>query len=362
MGRFRQLRRALRGSVGHPAAFQARDGFGATLIPLLEGVIRGDRVRDRDIYDMVAAEDGDFDRRQAIAEKYAKPLIVPGGRGGKATAVVSMRGVALYDVEYQPLAFSTQRLEQTVSALTQDPEIGAIILDVDSPGGLVTGVPEAADAIFRARQTKKVGAIVNPLAASAAYWLASQASEIVAVPSGYVGSIGVFMLHADCSGLMEEVGVAWTFIHAGENKVEGNSFEPLSESARAFFQSEVDTVYRNFLSAVARGRDVTSAKVEAEFGQGRTFMAEKAKRLGMVDRLATPSAALARFGVVQPGTDTRRAENVFDDDPEAVADDPEPTEVVADEDGDSHLETEEAVRQPAPNLTRQRRLAILRNS
>lgn len=307
MGKMRQFRRALRSAVGRPLAYQINDGYGAALAGTLERVIRGERVHDAEIKDMFAVDD-DGPTPENIAA-YAGPAIIPGGNGAKATAMVSVRGVALYDLEFQPYCFSTLLLAQTMNALANDPEIGTIVLDIDSPGGVVTGTPEAADAIFAARKRKKVVALVNPLAASAAYWLASQAEEIIAVPSADIGSIGVFMMHTDCSKMMGDMGVKPTYIFAGKYKVEGNPYEPLTEEAKAYLQSEVDSIYAAFLKAVARGRGISVEEVEAKFGQGRTMLAPVAKRVGMIDDVATIQVALSRFGVMgMPAHSRRRGE------------------------------------------------------
>lgn len=297
----RPFRRALRGLIGQVLGYQVKDGFGATLVPLFERVIRGERVRDEELVDAMGSPESASPgaELQAQAAALGPLLFPPVARGRKSTALVSMRGTALYDLEVQPFAFSTLLLAQSINALAQNEEVGTIVLDIDSPGGVITGVPEAADAIWAARKHgKHVVALVNPLAASAAYWLASQADEIVAVPSGEVGAIGVFILHADCSHMMEEMGVKHTFIFAGEHKTEGNPLEPLSPDAQEHMQSQVDLIYRGFIKAVARGRGVTGAKVEKFFGQGRTYLATEALRRGLVDRISTIDGAFASFGVV----------------------------------------------------------------
>lgn len=297
----RDFRRALRASVGRVCAFQIHDGCGAALVPLLTSVIRGERVHDDDIREAMGGNS------EAHVAPEAGPTIIPGSRPGRATALLSVRGIALYDVEYQPLAFSTLLLSQTIGQLAGDPEISRIVLDFDTPGGQVTGTPEAADAIFAARQNgTKVTALINPLAASAGYWLASQASEIISIPSGDAGSVGVFLAHMNCAGLMEQMGVEPSFIFAGKYKVEGNAFEQLSADAREFYQGEVDSIYRDFLKAVARGRGRSVQEVEENFGQGRTFMAPVAKRAGMIDKVQPVDTALANLGINNAPTQSRR--------------------------------------------------------
>ena len=161
------------------------------------------RADDRDVRAAFEVDEIEVEMEARIGE----PQIIPGPRGGKATALVYARGTAMYDFEFQPYVFSTALLAQRVNALANDPAVGMIVLDVDSPGGVVTGTPEAADAIYAAAKRKKVVALVNPLCASAGYWLASQASEIIAVPSADIGSIGVYQLHWDDSQFWADRGM-----------------------------------------------------------------------------------------------------------------------------------------------------------
>jgi signal peptide peptidase SppA len=235
----------------------------------------------------------------SLLPKSAASTFMPAGRGGYtqngSVAVVSCHGVALYSDEFQPYCFSTRQLAQVVNRLAADNSVSTIILDIDSPGGAVTGTKEAGDAVFAARSKKSVIALVNPLAASAAYWIASQATTIIAVPSADVGSIGVFMLHVDLSQALKAAGVKPTYIFAGRYKVEGNAYQPLADSAKAYLQAEVDDVYSDFVGVVARGRRTAMATVKTQFGQGRTMSANAAKLAGMVDRIEAPDAAVSRI-------------------------------------------------------------------
>lgn len=216
------------------------------------------------------------------------PLVAGGGRG---VAVVSMHGVALYDLDWQPYCFSTRKLAATLAELADSQQIGAILLDIDTPGGHVTGTQEAADAVWNARKKKPVIGIVNALCASAGYWIGSQCTKLIGVPSADVGSIGVFMCHYDYSDAFAKAGIRPTFIFAGPHKTEGNAVEPLGAEAKAWFQSGVDQTYRDFISAVARGRQSYLPAVEANFGGGRCLPARSALRVGMIDEIALPSQA-----------------------------------------------------------------------
>ena len=190
---------------------------------------------------------------------------------------------------------SAETLGRALRTAVNDEEVSAILLDISSPGGTVDGVPELATEIFNARKVKPVVAIANAMAASAAYWLGSQADQLVVTPSGQVGSIGVFMLFEDWSEHLAKEGIKYEPISAGDNKLEGAFFAPMSEETRAHFQASVDTVYADFLKAVARGRNTTVADVKKNFGSGRVFDATDALARGMVDRVETFDQTVARL-------------------------------------------------------------------
>lgn len=176
------------------------------------------------------------------------------------------------------------------------PDVGSILLEVDSPGGTVNGVAELADKIFKARdQGKKIVAIANTMAASAAYWIASAAHEVVSAPTGMTGSIGVYAVHVDDSGMDEQMGIKRTVVKAGKFKAEGLT-GPLSEEATAALQQQVDDVYAMFTNAVAKHRGVSASDVRNGFGEGRALLAERAKDAGLVDRIDTIEETIARMG------------------------------------------------------------------
>ena len=182
---------------------------------------------------------------------------------------------------------STQQFGRALQDALADETVSQILIDVDSPGGSVYGVQELGDQIQAARKTKPVVASVNSLAASAGYWLASQAGEIYVTPGGEAGSIGVWMAHEDWSAAMAEAGVKVTLISAGKHKVEGNPYEPLGDDAKAFLQSRTNDYYQAFTKAVAKGRGVGIDAVRNGMGQGRVLGAEAAMAEKMVDGIAT---------------------------------------------------------------------------
>ena len=224
-------------------------------------------------------------RRQAAARERNQPqegiAVVP------VTGVISPR---VHDVE----GFSTgggmsaEGFAAAMRQLAADPNIKGVVLDVDSPGGNVAGVPEAVSAIRDVQAAgKPVSAVAHHWAASAAYWLASAADELVVTPSGEVGSIGVYVYHEDISKRLEMLGVTPTLIKAGPNKAEGHPAFPFGEDAAAHVQTRVDDYYRMFVRDVAKGRKVPVSTVRDSFGGGRMVGADEAVRLGMADRVGS---------------------------------------------------------------------------
>ena len=192
-------------------------------------------------------------------------------------------------------ATSAETFGQQFSALVNDPEVNAIVLDVNSPGGQVAGVEELSSRIYAARGSKPIVAVANHLMASAAYYIGTAADEVVVTPSGEVGSIGVFSIHSDMSKALEQEGVKVTLISAGKYKVAGNPYEPLSEEAFAAEQSRVNDYYAAFVKSVARNRGVKVSAVKGGFGEGRVVGAQAAVDEGMADRVGTLDETIVRL-------------------------------------------------------------------
>jgi capsid assembly protease len=184
-----------------------------------------------------------------------------------------------------PGGLESFRAELTSAAGNSD--IKAIVMDVDSPGGLVDQVPETAALVREVRKTKPVVSIANPLAASAGYWLASQATQLVVSSSGEAGSIGVYNVHRDLSAALEQRGIKPTVVSAGKYKVEASPFEPLNSEARAAVQDTVNDYYEMFIKDVARGRGASQQAVRNGYGEGRVLTSQRALKAGLVDAVQT---------------------------------------------------------------------------
>lgn len=282
-----RLRHVLR-ALNSPWAITP-DGF-ETVCAIIDRRAAGIRLSDDEIRAIVDDSRAEFEAKHEAAT-FGKTA-----QADASVAVISLYGTILprpvTDISGGGGAPLTRFMDMFQQA-DADPNVRHILLDIDSPGGSAAMVAEAATMI-RSAQTPTT-AIANTMAASAAYWLASQADELVVSPSGFVGSVGVFARHVDESVALANEGIKVTLVSAGDHKTEGNPYEPLSDDARAYIQAQVDEVYAAFVEAVAAGRNVSTDEVEAGFGQGRMFSAQAAVANGMADSVATFGETVQRL-------------------------------------------------------------------
>lgn len=215
-----------------------------------------------------------------------------------SVAVIPIRGVIAHRMgmmDQSSGGTSCEGIGAMIDVVAADPNTPTILYDFDTPGGTVTGLQETAAKMFALRGIKKQIAMVQGMACSAGYWLASQCDEIVCIPSGTTGSIGVLYPHKDLSAALEKEGIKITLLTAGKYKAADNPFVPLADEERAVLQARVDEAYGQFVKDVARGRGVTPAAVRGGYGEGRALGAKDAKAAGMIDRIATMDDTLARL-------------------------------------------------------------------
>lgn len=189
---------------------------------------------------------------------------------------------------------SYEAIKHQLATAAADPKVDSVILDIESPGGEAVGAFEAADAVRALAAKKPVTAVVNGMAASAAYAIASGATRIVATPTGVAGSIGVVLLHGDFSRMLDKQGITPTLIFAGAHKVDGNPFEPLTEAVHADLQAEVNAFYDLFVATVAQGRRGMSPKSIRDT-EARTFIGAEAVKVGLADDVGTFESVLAEL-------------------------------------------------------------------
>ena len=240
---------------------------------------------------MVAATKSFFDNTPDLPEHPNSPcLSVEDGVGVVAITGPMLRNPDLFDRIILG-ACNTGELINAVAEAAARPDIEAIFLDIDSPGGSVNGTPELAQAVADASKTKYVYAFSAGQMCSAAYWVASQADAIYATPSARIGSIGVILPVVDSSAAFEQAGLKVEVFAAGKFKSAGTPGTSLTDDQREWLQSEVEETAADFHAAVlARGR-----KIPDEAMEGQTFSARKAMRFNLAGMVASRAEALSRL-------------------------------------------------------------------
>lgn len=180
-------------------------------------------------------------------------------------------------------------LRQSFLTAIEDPEVQAIVLDIDSPGGEVSGCFDLVDTIYAARGAKPIHAILSESAYSAAYALASAADRITVPRTGGTGSIGVICMHVDFSQALTSAGFRVTFIQYGDRKADGHPEIPLSKEALTRFQQDINTMGELFVETVARNRNIAASKVRDT--EAATYLGSAGVELGLADQVAAPDAA-----------------------------------------------------------------------
>lgn len=171
----------------------------------------------------------------------------------------------------------------------QDHGVRALIFEINSPGGSVLPSKEVADCI-KSLRTPTV-AWVRDLAASGGYWIASACNRIVADSASGVGSIGVISIHLEFSELMKKYGVGYEGFKTGEFKDMGVPFRKSTQKERQSIQDHIGQIHKMFVESVAENRGLDPKKVAA-IADGRLFLGDEGKKLGLVDKLGGRAEAV----------------------------------------------------------------------
>jgi capsid assembly protease len=253
-----------------------------------------------------------FDGADAPAE------IMPGGWAEPDRGYQVVAGVAVIDVfgtlvqrqmGLRPVSGMTgyNAVRANLFAALDDPAVRAVALDIDSPGGDVAGLFDLTDAIYAARGSKPIRAILDESAASAAYAIAAACDRVTVPRTGYAGSVGVIVLHVDLSQLLAAEGVTVTVLQYGARKAYGQPAIPLSDPARATLQADVDRVGELFVATIARYRRIAPQRVRAQ--EAAVFRGRAGVDAGLADQVASPAEAFAQLArmVGKPASPLRSA-------------------------------------------------------
>ncbi|MGH7355799.1 MAG: signal peptide peptidase SppA [Candidatus Rokuibacteriota bacterium] len=199
-------------------------------------------------------------------------------------------------LELEGIIVDADELVRELKAHRDNPLVRAVVIRINSPGGIVGPTQELHQAIVKMRQAgKPVVASLAGVAASGGYYVAVAADQIYANPGTLTGSIGVIMQTANLEQLMKKVGVDFVVVKSGDYKDIGSFARPMTAEERRVLQALLDDVHGQFIGAVAEGRRLDRARV-AQFADGRIFSGAQAKALGMVDALGGLEEAVAAAG------------------------------------------------------------------
>ncbi len=225
------------------------------------------------------------------------------GEGEARIAVVPVSGLIFSGSGTGLGGGTAEWVVDALEAAIEDESVKAVILEVDSPGGTITGSDLIHRQVELTREAGvKVVAFFRNIAASGGYYVAAPADRIVAYPTAITGSIGVILQTFNVSGLFEKLGVEAVTVKSGEYKDLGSAFRSPTDEERAILQSVADEAYERFVGVVAKGRGMTLEDARA-IADGRILTAKQAEAAGLVDALGSFDDAIAAAEEVASVTD-----------------------------------------------------------
>lgn len=196
-------------------------------------------------------------------------------------------------VEIQGSIYGSESIVRQLKRYAEDDNVPAIVLRIDSPGGVAAASQEIYEQIKAVRREgKKVVVSMGGLAASAGYYVACAADSIIANPASLTGSIGVQMLFPSTEELFKKIGVEFRVVKSGSYKDIGSPHRPMTEEEKRLLQEVIDDTYHQFVDVIVEERGLAREKV-LSLADGRIFSGRQALELGLVDRLGSYEDAIA---------------------------------------------------------------------
>lgn len=256
------------------------DRLGITKLDTIDGTTLAAAQLRQKASDWMEEEPASPARRQYVIEQRVARISIDGTLVHKLGGVSPYSGSVGYDC-----------LDKVIADAQSNKEVGAILLDIDSPGGEVAGCFDFARKLRKMGASgggKPIVAFANEMACSAAYAIASSCDAVMTTQTGQVGSIGVWTMLVDMTKGLTKNGISATMIRAGERKARGGPYEVADEATFTKLQSWVDETWDIFCGHVAETRPISAAAVKAL--EGDWFTGNDALGLGLVDAVDTPEA------------------------------------------------------------------------
>lgn len=215
---------------------------------------------------------------------------------GANVALISINGpivVGDHESAFSGDYVTSTEIIELIEKAKEDGTIKAIIFEINSPGGSAVASDEIGQAIKELRETtnKTTVSWIREVGASGAYWVASNTDYIVANRMSMTGSIGVIASYLEFSGLLDKYNITYERLVAGKYKDMGTPFKEMSEEEKDIFTEELKQIHEYFIDEVANNRKLTKIQVK-QFADGRVFLGEKAKQLGLIDEIGGKKEAL----------------------------------------------------------------------
>lgn len=251
------------------------------------------------------------------------------GKGVDKIVVMNISGVISWDERRDGLIWRAEpsivaRIKEELDKAKGDDSVKALVLKVDSPGGLISASETIYREIKKFKDERKIPIVsyISSIGASGAYYVITPSDKIVASPGSAVGSIGVYMMKLNVERLSEKVGVEFEVIKAGEHKDSLLFHRGLTDEERKSLQQKINYYYESFKKVVADGRGNRLKKNIDEIANGSIFTPEEALEIGLVDEVGDiyfaieEAARLARikdYKVVMYARENRRINSVWDE-------------------------------------------------
>lgn len=196
-------------------------------------------------------------------------------------------------IEIKGIVFESESFTERLEKLLEEKDIKAIIVRVDSPGGVVAPCQEIYDAILEARKKKHIITSIGTVGASGGYYIAVAGEKVLALPGTLTGSIGVLMNFTNLEKLYNWAKVDPLTLKSGPYKDIGSTTRPMSEEEKSLLQATISDIYRQFRKAIKENRKIEDALLN-KVADGRVFSGNQALEYGLVDELGGLQAAIKR--------------------------------------------------------------------
>jgi len=201
-------------------------------------------------------------------------------------AIIYIEGsmVADQSCEDESSSSCSSEVVKNLRKATSDPDIKAIVLRINSPGGTPVAAEEIISQINRTKAVKPVVVSMGDIATSAAYYVSSTTDSIYANPDTFTGSIGVIWVFKNKTKLYDDEGINYYIAKSGNFKDVGADWRGLSDGEKTYIQNIINESYDRFVSSVARGRNLPIDNIKS-IADGRVYTGTKAKDIGLVDEI-----------------------------------------------------------------------------